>query len=244
MSESPANRPQENSKPDPETRLQDDPPSSGQDNFSQPKLKARAALKMVETAFLASTASLIWFINFYFPLGPLLRIFFPIPIALVYLRWGKRAAWMAALVCGLLLGVLMGPIPSLLFVMPYGFMGVMLGAVWIRRLPWIVSIILGTLLGTSAFFFRLWLMSIWLSRDLWVYLIVEVTEFAEWGFDKLGWLTQPSVLIIQLLALGMVLVSNLVYLFVVHLAAWLLLDRVGNPIPRPPNWVQVLMDYE
>jgi uncharacterized protein YybS (DUF2232 family) len=244
MSESPANRPLENSKPDAETRLQDDPSSSGQDNFSQPQLKARAALKMVETAFLASTASLIWFINFYFPLGPLLRIFFPIPIALVYLRWGKRAAWMAALVCGLLLGVLMGPIPSLLFVMPYGFMGVMLGAVWIRRLPWIVSIILGTLLGTSAFFFRLWLMSIWLSRDLWVYLIVEVTEFAEWGFDKLGWLTQPSVLIIQLIALGMVLVSNLVYLFVVHLAAWLLLDRVGSPIPRPPNWVQVLMDYE
>src|SRR4028119_2383198 len=46
-------------------------------------------LAMVETAFLASTSSLIWLINYYFPLGPLLRMFFPIPIALVYLRWGK-----------------------------------------------------------------------------------------------------------------------------------------------------------
>ncbi|MHC5831106.1 MAG: DUF2232 domain-containing protein, partial [Nostoc sp.] len=58
-----------------------------------PQVKADAPLRMVETAFLASTASLIWFINFYFPLGPVLRIFFPVPIALVYLRWGKRAAW-------------------------------------------------------------------------------------------------------------------------------------------------------
>ncbi|MFN6517890.1 MAG: DUF2232 domain-containing protein, partial [Nostoc sp. CreGUA01] len=24
----------------------------------------------------------------------------------------------------------------------------------------------------------------------------------------------------------------------------LLFDRLGNPIPRPPHWVQVLMDYE
>jgi uncharacterized protein YybS (DUF2232 family) len=199
---------------------------------------------MVETAFFASTASLIWLINFYFPLGPLLRIFFPIPIALLYLRWGNRAAWMAATVSGLLLAVLMGPIPGLLFVFPYSFMGVLLGVVWDRPSPWFVSIGLGTLLGTLGFFFRFWLMSIWLSRDLWVYTIVEVTDLAEWAFDKLGLLLQPNELIIQVMAIVLVLISNLVYLFVVHLVAWLLLDRLGNPIPRPPHWVQVLMDYE
>ncbi len=50
----------------------------------------------VETAFLASATSLIWLIDYYFPLGPLLRVFFPIPIALAYLRWGARCAWMTA----------------------------------------------------------------------------------------------------------------------------------------------------
>ena len=70
--------------------------------------EGKMPLSMVETAFLASTASLIWLINYYFPLGPVLRIFFPIPIALVYLRWGHRASWMSALVSGLLLSVLMG----------------------------------------------------------------------------------------------------------------------------------------
>ncbi|MBD2439532.1 DUF2232 domain-containing protein [Nostoc sp. FACHB-110] len=217
------------------------------ENLSQlqpPQLKAAAPLRLVETAFLASTASLIWFINFYFPLGPVLRIFFPVPIALVYLRWGHRAAWMAAITSGLLLSVLMGPVRSLLFVMPYAFMGVLLGATWHRRVPWVVSITLASLLGSLGFFFRMWLLSILSNEDLWIYLINQVTEIAEWIFLKLGLLTSPSVFVIQLGAIALVVLNNFIYLFVVHVAAWLLLDRLGNPIPRPPQWVQVLLDYE
>ncbi|MBD2300228.1 DUF2232 domain-containing protein [Nostoc sp. FACHB-87] len=215
-----------------------------QSQLQPPQLKAAAPLRMVETAFLASTASLIWFINFYFPLGPVLRIFFPVPIALVYLRWGHRAAWMAAVTSGLLLSVLMGPVRSLLFVMPFALMGVLLGATWHRRVPWIVSITLATLLGTLGFFFRMWLLSILSGEDLWIYLINQVTEISEWIFLKLGLLNTPSVFLIQVGALALVVINNFIYLFVVHLAAWLLLDRLGNPIPRPPRWVQVMMDYE
>ena len=199
---------------------------------------------MVETAFLASTASLIWFINFYFPLGPVLRVFFPIPIALVYLRWGKRTAWMAAVTSGLLLSVLMGLVRSLLFVMPFAFMGVMLGASWYRRVHWIVSITLGTLLGTLGVFFRLWFLSVLSGEDLWVYTINQVTGIIEWIFLKLELLMTPNLLLIQLGAIALILFNNFIYLFIVHLVAWLLLDRLGNHIPRPPHWVQVLMDYE
>jgi uncharacterized protein YybS (DUF2232 family) len=212
-------------------------------HLAKPQLQTDAPLKMVETAFLASTASLIWFINFYFPLG-LLKVFFPIPIALVYLRWNSRAAWMSALTSGLLLLVLMGPTRSMLFVMPYAFMGVLLGAAWHRRVPWIVSISLATLLGTIGVFFRLWLLSLLSGEDLWIYLINQVTNFLEWLFVNFGILTTPNPFLIQIGAIGLILLNNFIYLFVVHIAAWLLLDRLGNPIPRPPQWVQVLMDYE
>ncbi len=208
-----------------------------------PQLPVDAPLKMVETAFLASTASLIWFINIYFPLG-LLKIFFPIPIALVYLRWNSRAAWMSALTCGLLLLVLVGPTRSMLFVIPYAFMGVLLGATWRRCAPWIVSISLASLLGTMGVFFRLWLLSLLSGEDLWIYFINQVTNFLEWLFVNLGILTTPNPFLIQIGAIILILINNLIYLFVVHIAAWLLLDRLGNPIPRPPKWVQVLMDYE
>lgn len=215
-----------------------------QENFSRPKLQVDTPLRMVETAFLASTASLIWFINFYFPLGPVLRIFFPIPIALVYLRWGKRASWMAALVSGLLLSVLMGPVRSSLFVMPFAFMGVMLGAAWRRRAPWLVSIALGAILGSIGVFFRLWLLSLLSGEDLWVYAVNQVTQILEWVFLRLNLLNTPNVFLIQLGAIALIIFNNFIYLFLVHIAAWLLLDRLGNPIPRPPEWVQVILDYE
>jgi uncharacterized protein YybS (DUF2232 family) len=218
--------------------------NEAQQALKSPKLQVDAPLRMVETAFLASTASLIWFINFYFPLGPVLRIFFPVPIALVYLRWGKRAAWMGTVTSGLLLAVLMGPVRSMLFVMPFGLMGVLLGATWYRRVHWIVSTTLGMLLGTLGVFFRLWLLSVLSGEDLWIYVINQVTEITEWIFLKLQVLATPSVFVIQVGAVVLIAFNNLIYLFVVHLVAWLVLDRLGNPIPRPPRWVQVLMDYE
>ncbi|PAX59507.1 DUF2232 domain-containing protein [Brunnivagina elsteri] len=219
--------------------------SEKQENFTSPEVKVETPLRMVETAFLASTTSLIWFINFYFPvISPVLRIFFPVPIAWIYLRWGNRAAWMTAVVSGLLLSVLMGPIRSILFVMPFGFMGVLLGATWTRRVPWIVSISLSALLGTVGVFFRVWFLSILTGEDLWIYVINQVTDLIDWLFLILGILSTPSVLFIQIGAIAFVIFNNFLYLFLVHIASWLLLDRLGNPIPRPPQWIQVLMDYE
>jgi uncharacterized protein YybS (DUF2232 family) len=212
--------------------------------LAEPHVQSEAPLAMVETAFLASTASLIWLVNYYFPLGPLLRIFFPVPIALVYLRWGHRAAWMSALVSGLLLSVLMGPTRSILFLIPFGLLGVQLGALWRRRANWFISISIGTIIGTFGFFFRIWLVSLLLGDDLWAYITTQITELVEWGFVKLGLLIQPELVLVQAIAALMIVINNIVYLFVVHLAAWLLLERLGNPIPAPPKWIQVILDYE
>ena len=198
---------------------------------------------MVETAFLASAASLVWLINFYFPFGPFLKVFFPIPIALIYLRRGNRASWMAAVVSGLLLLVLMGPTRSIIFFMPYGLMGVLLGACWHSRRNWGVSIGLGAAIGSLGILFRFWLTSLLLGENLWVYVITQITKLLDWVFFRLGILAQPDFALIQILALGSIVVQNLVYLFAVHLVALMLLDRLDNPIPRPPEWVRVLLDY-
>ncbi|WP_413165156.1 DUF2232 domain-containing protein [Capilliphycus salinus ALCB114379] len=220
------------------------PPLSQPSRNSPPSSPSRSPLPMVETAFLASAASLIWFVNYYFPIGPLLRVFFPLPIALLYLRWGKREAWLGALTSLLLLTVLMGPTRSIIFLIPYGWMGVVMGQLWKRGANWFVSIGIGAIIGSIGFFFRYWLLSILLGRDLWIYATTQITELAEWIFIKLGILAPPSLALVQLIAIAMVIVNSAVYLFVVHLVALLLLDRLKSPIPRPPHWVQVLLDYE
>lgn len=209
-------------------------------------------LPLVETAFLASASSLMWLINLYFPPGPLLRILFPLPIALVYLRWNARAAWMAATVSALLLTILIGPNRSVLFLMPYGFLGVQLGCLWRRKAPWEMSILTGGLLVAAGSFFRIWLLSLLAGEDFWGYLIAQITQLIDWGVRVLtnwGWIGlgtwgQPGMGTIAIAAIAMVIFASVVYLFTVHLAAWLVLERLGIAMPEPPGWVQALIEEE
>ncbi len=207
-------------------------------------------LPLVETAFLSSAASLMWLVNTYFPPGPFLRILFPLPIALVYLRWNARSAWMAATVSGLLLTILLGPTRSIFFLMPYGFLGVQLGCLWRRKANWGLSILTGGLLVALGSFFRIWLLSLLAGEDLWGYSIAQITQLlnwvirllTNWGWIGLGALGQPGLGIVSVAAVAMIVFASVVYLFTVHLAAWLVLERLGIVMPEPPGWVQVLIE--
>jgi uncharacterized protein YybS (DUF2232 family) len=225
-----ASPPQHQSPPDLKTSKRTDLPPG------------KPPIVLVETAFLASTASLLWLLNYYFPIGPIFKIFLPIPISLIYLRWGCRAGWMTALVSGLLLSVLMGPSRSILFVIPYGLMGVQLGACWRRQVNWLTSISLGALLDCLGVFFRFWLTSLLLGEDLWLYLMSRIQDLSEWLFVQLGILAEPSLIVIQILAIALILLSNFVYLFTIHLVALLMFERLGNPIPKAPPWVDTLLE--
>jgi uncharacterized protein YybS (DUF2232 family) len=226
--------------------IEDITPDRAADGHHRPKRQVdpNSPIVMVETAFLASAASLIWFVNFYFPIGPVLQVFFPIPIALVYMRWGKRACWMSALISALLLTILMGPARSIQFVIPYGLLGVLFGQLWYRRASWGMGVFLGTLLATFGSFFRIWLVSVLLGDDLWRYSTLQVTGLLDWAFDRLNILAEPSLDLVQVIAAGLIILRNLLYAFVVHIVAWFLYDRLGNPIPSPPRWVQTLFEME
>lgn len=201
-------------------------------------------LPMVETAFLASATALIWLINTYVPLGPLLRIFFPIPTALIYLRWGKRSAWMSAWVTTLLITVLMGPPRSIIFLMPYGVVGVVLGGLWKRQVSWAISMGWSIVIMAIGFFFQLNLLSLLVGTDLWLYVNRQITGFLEWGVIKLGLLLQPDVIVVQLFAVGLILLNAFLYILLVHLVAWLVFDRIGVSIPDPPLWLQAFLEYQ
>ncbi|MBJ7898866.1 MAG: DUF2232 domain-containing protein [Cyanobacteria bacterium RI_101] len=234
------------SAPEPDSNWVDDS-EGGEAPLPQPPAPRMArpeTLAMVESAFFASAASLIWLINYYFPLGPLLRIFFPLPLALIYLRWGARTTWKGVIAAGLLLSVLMGPTRSIVFVIPFGLISLQLGFCWRRRAPWEFSILTGALIGAFGFFFRFWLFSILLGENLWRYVIAQVTGLLDWLFLRLNILAQPDPALVQGGAVVAVLFNSLIYLFAVHLAALLVFDRIGNPIPRPPRWLKVILDYE
>ena len=138
----------------------------------------------------------------------------------------------------------MGPPRSLLYVMPYGIMGVLLGWLWRRGKGWGWSILLGTILGTVGLFFRIWLVSLLLGDDLWLYLSNQITGFLEWILVWLNWLVRPSVLAVQLSVVGLVIFNNAIYLVAVNLVSWILFDHLEQPIPAPPRWLRVILDAD
>lgn len=204
-------------------------------------------LPMVETAFLASATAIIWLINTYVPiplLGTFLRIFFPIPTALIFLRWGRRSALICACVTTLLIAVLMGPPRSIQFLMPYGAVGVILGGLWKRQVNWAISMGWSIIVMAIGFWFQLNLLSLLVGTDLWLYINRQITGFLDWVVVKLGLLLQPDVFVVQLCAVGLVLLNAFLYILLVHLVAWLVLDRIGVSIPDPPLWLQAFLEYQ
>jgi len=198
--------------------------------------------EMVETAFLASTTAMLFLINFYFPLGPLLRMLFPLPTALAYLRWNGRAAWMAVIVTSLLLAILMGPTRSIQYMIPHGLVGVTLGYLWKRNFPWSGSLGIGTMITSFGSAFQFAFVSLLLGENLWNYSIVQITGFLNWVMQLFGSLEQPDFATIQTFAIGAIIFSNFAYQLLVHLVAWIILDRLGNSIPNPPKWIETLLN--
>jgi uncharacterized protein YybS (DUF2232 family) len=203
-----------------------------------------STLALVETAFLASTTTLIWLIQYYFQLGPFLRIFYAIPIALIFLRWNRRTAWMTCIVATLLLSIFLGPPRGLQFLMPHGFLGIVLGYFWKRQAPWWLSITWGSLLSCCGSFFQLGLLSLMSGDNLWLYFNQQVTNLLNWLMSLVGWMGEVDVISVQIAGVVLYLLTAILYNFTVHLAAWLLFERLGHPIPDPPEWVQVMLEYQ
>jgi uncharacterized protein YybS (DUF2232 family) len=201
----------------------------------------RSTLAMVETAFLASTTGMIFIINYYFPVGPFLGMLYPIPIALGYLRWGARTAWMTTIVSVLLLTILMGPTRSIQFMIPHGLLAVLLGFLWKSRSPWLVSIALGTIVRALGIGFQFGLLSLLLGENLWTYGTVQVTELIAWIMQSFGSLDRPDLIVVQGFAIGTIIFSSFAYLILIHVVAWLLFDRLGSPMSPAPKWLETLL---
>ncbi len=205
------------------------------------KLSPHNPREMVETAFLASTTAMLFLINFYFPLGPLLRMLFPLPTALAYLRWNGRASWMAMVVTSLLLAILMGPTRSIQYMIPHGLVGVTLGFLWKRNFPWSGSLSIATVISSLGMAFQFVFLSVLLGENVWNYSIVQITSLLNWIIQIFGSLEQPDFAAVQAFAIAAVIFSNFAYQLLVHLVAWIILDRLGNPIPAPPKWIESLL---
>lgn len=205
-------------------------------------LSRRQARQLMETAYLASATALLWVALYYLPVGgPLFRLALPMPLALLLLRNGWRCGAEGVLVALLLLVALMGPIRGPLMLFPYGLLALWLGWGWSRRLSWWFTWSVGTLIGALGFLVRVAVLSVLVGENLWV----VITNAAAGLLDQLAGLLNlgggPELIQVQLMALGLVLVQNLIYVLALHAFSYWIFPRLQAPISEPPELMRSLV---
>ena len=216
-------------------------------------MSRRQALRVMETSYLAATASLLWLALYYLPVGgSLFRLALPLPLALLLLRRGWKAGVEGVVLAVLLLVALMGPVRGPLILFPYGLLSLWLGWCWLRRLSWWLSWGVGTLIGAAGFLVRVVALSLLVGENLWVVITRAGDNMLNGLIGTLNSLLAtlqlplritlaPDLDQVQLMALGLVLLQQLIYVLALHALAYWIFPRLQAPVPSPPKALEGLV---
>jgi uncharacterized protein YybS (DUF2232 family) len=202
----------------------------------------RQARQLTDTAYLAAATALLWVGLYYLPVGgALFRLALPLPLALLQLRHNGRCAIEGLTVTALLLVALMGPIRGPLVLFPYGLLALWLGWCWRRRLSWWISWSVGLLIGSVGFLVRVAVLSVLLGENLWVLITSAASQLLDRLIELLHLGGGPDLLQVQVMALVLVLLQNLIYVLALHAVALWIFPRLQSPISQPPPLLRPLL---
>jgi len=206
------------------------------------QLSPRQARQLMDTAYLAASTALLWLALYYLPVGsPLFRLALPLPLALLQLRHGWRCAVEGVAVSALLLVALMGPIRGPLMLFPYGLLALWLGWGWRRRSSWWLTLSVGALIGAAGFLVRVAVLSVLVGENLWVVITTAAASLLERFSSALGLGPGLDLLQVQIVALAMVLLQNLIVVLTLHAVAYWIFPRLAAPIREPPRALRSLV---
>ena len=213
---------------------------------SRRQLNRGQARQLMDTAYLAAATALLWVALYYLPVGsPLFRLALPLPLALLQLRHGWRCAVEGLVVTALLLVALMGPIRGPLVVFPYGLLALWLGWCWRARVGWRSSWWLswgvGSLIGAAGFLVRVAVLSVLVGENLWVLITTAAAGLLEKLAGWLGLAASIELAQVQLAALALVWVQNVIVVLALHAVAYWIFPRLHSPIPEPPDSLRALV---
>jgi len=210
--------------------------------MSSPPLSQRQARQLTDTAYLAASTALLWVALYYLPVGsPLFRLALPLPLALLQLRHGGRCALEGMVVATLLLVALMGPIRGPLVLFPYGLLALWLGWGWRRRLSWWITLPLGALIGAAGFLVRVAVLSVLVGDNLWVVITTAAAGLLDRLAGLLGLGPGLDLAQVQMAALLLVLIQNLLVVLCLHAVAYWIFPRLKAPIREPPPLLRSLV---
>ena len=165
----------------------------------------------------------------------------PLPIALLRLRRGGRSGLEGMLLAVLLLTALMGPVRGPLLLFPYGSLALWLGWCWCRGLSWWLSWPVGVVLGTAGFLVRVLVLSLLVGENLWVVITRAGASLLDRLIAVLHLPITPDLTTVQLMALALVVIQEVIYVVSLHALAFWIFPRLRSPIPEPPRLLHALV---
>ncbi len=199
------------------------------------RMSRKQALKMVETSYMAAATALIWVALYYLPIGgALFRLALPLPLALLQIRRGSFSGLEGVSLTVLLLVALMGPVRGPLVLFPYGFLALWLGWGWQRGMSWWLSWGCGVFIGTLGFLVRVLILSLLVGENLWVIITRAGSNLLERIVLYLNLPIVPDITMVQFMAIFLVVIQELIYVFVLHAIAFWIFPRLRAQMPDPP----------
>ena len=110
-----------------------------------------------------------------------------------------------------------------------------------RRWSWWLTGAVGLLIGAAGFLVRVLVLSVLLGENLWVLITAAAANLLEWISTLVPLVGAPDLQQVQLLALGLVLLQNLLYVLALHAVAYWIFARLKAPIPEPPEALRALV---
>jgi len=136
---------------------------------------------------------------------------------------------------------LMGPIRGPLVLFPYGLLSLWLGWGWRRRSSWWLTLGVGGLIGAGGFLVRVAVLSVLVGENLWVVITTAAANLLDRLAGVVGLAGGFDLAQVQVAALLLVLLQNLIVLLALHAVAYWIFPRLDLPISEPPPGLRGLV---
>ena len=112
---------------------------------------------------------------------------------------------------------------------------------WGKGRSWWLSRPVGVVLGSIGFLVRVLVLSLLVGENLWVVITRAGAGLLERLIALLQLPISPDLTSVQLMALGLVVVQEVIYVLSLHALAYWIFPRLNAPIPEPPKLLQGLV---
>ena len=114
-------------------------------------------------------------------------------------------------------------------------LAVWLGWSWQKGMSWWISWGCGVFLGVVGFLVRVVILSLLVGENLWGIITRAGSSMLERLIEVLNLSLVPDLMQVQVMAILLVLIQELIYVFALHALAFWIFPRLKAQIPEPPR---------